>query len=507
MRHALVMLALGGCVRAGFTDDPLQLSSVHPKSSPVGVSTLLSIKGAGFEQGSTIQIGGMDCLEVKFRSSTDVTCLSPLLAEGPADVTATVTEGHTAVLPGGFIVYRAATADATFGNEGVVTTDIAGGNDYIWDSVVLLDDDRILIVGEFSVGQTGVRQPLLARYTPNGQLDSSFGTGGLVKVPVPPGFKQAWYCDHKLTSDGRIVAAGNGRDADGHVLTHIARFWGDGRRDTTFAKDGVWSAQIGDSIDHSCQIELDQTDAIYVGGHMNAGTDFDVQLLRLRADGQIDVTYGANGRFRIDPGLEELSFDFALLPDRRAVMGVAESPRVRLMGVTSDGHLDTAFGEGGYVALPSGDTAAGMNRILLQDDGTMLVFGQTSDATTSTGHDAAIWRILPGGVLDTDFGANGVAVGDFNHATDTAYDGTVLPDGRIVAVGDSRGSYGDGAIWAFTATGVVDTSAGSGSLLVDVNGEHDRFYAVEQDSFGRLVAVGRTDNGTDRDLLIVRRWP
>src|SRR5262249_33815551 len=67
------------------------------------------------------------------------------------------------------------TLDITFGNEGAVTTDF-GGNRDVASAVVIQPDGKILVAGTATTGlNLGFA---LARYNPNGSVDTTFGVGG-----------------------------------------------------------------------------------------------------------------------------------------------------------------------------------------------------------------------------------------------------------------------------------------------------------------------------------------
>ena len=67
--------------------------------------------------------------------------------------------------------------DLSFGNNGKVTTTFGGISDQGLGSVVQ-PDGKIVVVG-FS-NASGNNNFALARYNPDGSLDSSFGTNGLI---------------------------------------------------------------------------------------------------------------------------------------------------------------------------------------------------------------------------------------------------------------------------------------------------------------------------------------
>src|SRR5205823_12601729 len=72
--------------------------------------------------------------------------------------------------------------DPRFGNGGVVQTDFAQTDDYVF-AVGMQPDGKIIVSG-----QSGIYPDLhsaLVRYNRNGRLDSTFGTGGKVVVMFP----------------------------------------------------------------------------------------------------------------------------------------------------------------------------------------------------------------------------------------------------------------------------------------------------------------------------------
>jgi len=63
--------------------------------------------------------------------------------------------------------------DPTFGTGGKVTTDFGGGTDQAF-AVALQPDGKIVAAGQAN------NDFALARYNPDGSLDNSFGTAGMV---------------------------------------------------------------------------------------------------------------------------------------------------------------------------------------------------------------------------------------------------------------------------------------------------------------------------------------
>jgi uncharacterized delta-60 repeat protein len=108
--------------------------------------------------------------------------------------------------------------DARFGSGGTVTTAI--GSDWAFAYGLARQANGKLVAAGFSSPAGIPRSALtLARYTPEGTLDSAFGSGGTVTIQTPEaGIASAV----ALQPDGRIVTAGYG--SGGFAL---ARFLGD----------------------------------------------------------------------------------------------------------------------------------------------------------------------------------------------------------------------------------------------------------------------------------------
>ena len=108
--------------------------------------------------------------------------------------------------------------DTAFGTLGLVTTDIGGGEDFGEDLAVQADDS-IIVVGRAS--STTLLDMAVARYHPDGGIDTGFGQNGIVTTDFHGSgdFGQ----DVRVQPDGKIVAAGytaNGANTE-FALTRI----------------------------------------------------------------------------------------------------------------------------------------------------------------------------------------------------------------------------------------------------------------------------------------------
>jgi uncharacterized delta-60 repeat protein len=110
--------------------------------------------------------------------------------------------------------------DTTFGTGGRVTTDFGRGNSAT--RIALQADGRIVVGGASSDGSAFA----VERFNSNGSLDTTFGTGGKTVTSFPG---KADLASVVLQADGRIVAAGSTQDNTNVTHFAFARYTGDSR--------------------------------------------------------------------------------------------------------------------------------------------------------------------------------------------------------------------------------------------------------------------------------------
>lgn len=159
-----------------------------------------------------------------------------------------------------------------------------------------------------------------------------------------------------------------------------------------------------------------------------------------------------------------------------------------------DGSLDTTFSSDGLRAIvfPIG-ASAGWSTATAPNN-KLVIAGSVSNGSNI---DFALARLDDSGALDTTFGSNGLVNTGVGSSNEVAIDVTVQSDGRIKAVGysDSSGSnFNDFAIAAYTATGALDTTFGSGGKATTHMGGDDVAFSVLQQPDNKLVLGGYSES-------------
>jgi len=83
------------------------------------------------------------------------------------------------------------TPDTTFDGDAIVKTPVPNSQFEGLRDAVLLPDGKILGVGAAAIGQFLRVYPLLARYNPNGSLDTTFDSDGFVLTDMPVNARSA----------------------------------------------------------------------------------------------------------------------------------------------------------------------------------------------------------------------------------------------------------------------------------------------------------------------------
>ncbi len=157
------------------------------------------------------------------------------------------------------------TLDATFGSGGIVTT--AAGASAAAAALVRQPDGKLVVAGTRAT-VTIDRDVLLVRYHADGTPDTAFGSGGVVTTSIRRPDDAMVLA---LQSDGKLVAGGRSSDeATGYDFV-LVRYRPDGSIDASFGTGGVVLTSVGASGDEGTALVHQPDGKLVLAGGYDAG--------------------------------------------------------------------------------------------------------------------------------------------------------------------------------------------------------------------------------------------
>lgn len=323
----------------------------------------------------------------------------------------------------------------------------------------------------------------IVRLNADGSLDTTFGGDGIDIVPAARA-PEARGEKTVVQADGKILIAVGLADS-----VQLERYNSDGTPDTTFGTNGVTSIDIAyDFRDADLKALPDGTFYFSVRGPETTS------VFKLNNDGSPMGSFGDNGVLVVD-GENDPSYHSgiaAVQADGSVVTGYWNGFGFQLQRFTPDGELDTTFGTNGRVSFNPALGLEGVAHIVVQDDGKIIVMDQTGGYTL-----ASVFRLNADGSFDTSFGGDGRVVLEFEDATSLA----VQKDGKVLVAGSGDRDFN---VLRLNADGSVDTSFGSqdGKLHVDgYTGGDDLRGADAAEVINGLAGDDVLQGNGGRDLL------
>ena len=417
------------------------------------------------------------------------------------------------------------------------------------EALTLQADGKVLLSGvAYSVLQPSNNTDAniaMARFTPFGQIDPTFGEAGQVVTNVKGGSTDDQAnAITTVQGDGKILTATVSSNIDGLDFA-ITRHHPDGSLDTSFngqgwvktdirtkrtLEDGWYGPELITHIsnDYPVAVAVQPDGKIILGGSSIQSVDqYENEslfvLVRYNSDGSLDHTFANNGiliqeGLGTQPGLYNTApsnymADMALQADGKIVITglgwfdqTPPAPGYDFVTIryNSDGTRDTSFGTDGIV-ITNGHTVKKNDypsSLLIQPDGKIIVAGDFTGYYGSPARSITLIRYNQNGTLDTSFDGDGkISLAMTRHLyglyEDFSLEDIALQeDGSIIAGGELCYNYHCYFILSkFLSDGERDLSFGYGGTGYSVLTYSSYFSsvwlnAISTQSDGRILAVG-----------------
>lgn len=401
-------------------------------------------------------------------------------------------------LRGSYLVIRYqsdGTPDNSFGLDGLMTSFWPVSWAY-FNAIAVQKDGKITAGGnKFAVTADGVgAQPFIARYKSNGELDSSFGSMGTRELAFPAGYEKM-----VIQSDGKYLIGGSYSALPARLFA-LARYNPDGSIDSSFSDDGLILDSIGTSnYLSSLAVQPDGKIVVSGTGYPAFSDDSYFFIARYNTDGSRDNSFSGDGAVTINVNSWiDVAYAMVIRPDGKVVV-IGNSgmypANVLIVQLNQDGSPDPAFGNQGIVLFPQGMDNA-VHTAVLQPDG-RLVLGVVVKA--NEGGDLMLMRLNIDGTPDSSFSDDGEQIIDFEESYETANVLIIQPTGKIIGGGYASGP--DLLLFRLNEDGSLDSSfSDDGYLIQDFGYGSDLINALALDG-NRVYAAGVTDYGIEQGFI------
>ncbi len=287
----------------------------------------------------------------------------------------------------------------------------------------------------YALGE-GLNSYFVNRFHPTGRLDLSFGTNGNGRIGSAHDSFSGNKPNFKILPDGKLLFPATLSNAP-TVYMSLFELDQDGIPD--FGGRIVLDFGQGESMASQLQL-LPNGQKMLIGfWRRNSRDVWQLASCRLRGDNQLDRAYGKNGWKKQGIQLDNFTMETAILADGKLLVSGTQADRFAIFRFLPDGQLDPDFGFEGKVSTDFPGHEASMYDMQLLPDGRILLAGGVVDEDgAAVSQDIGLACYLPDGRLDRGFGEEGRFVLDIDGGPDVAYDILLDAKNRILLTGSSR---------------------------------------------------------------------
>jgi len=322
----------------------------------------------------------------------------------------------------------AGTLDTSFASGGVLVQNLkAGKGGELARGIVVQSTGKIVVYGtvEHGLPTETTRDMVVARFNPNGTLDTSFGTGGVKTLVLTGGESVATWglTKYSNTNEDLLLVGARKQAIDAAAPINemvVIRLSGvDGAVDNTFGpnSDGTFSLGLATNQNPKTATLVPPDNKILVSAYTNAGGNKPV-VVKLNANGTRDTSFATNGVFfpetgvpGLDPSGTAEAYAATLQGTKIVTTGygreVSTQPAVGWISLrlSENGAVDTTYGTNGHVFFGVNGQPANSQGMTVLSDKRLVLVGRASppkpsaDAGNQSQH-AAIAVLTENGAFD-----------------------------------------------------------------------------------------------------------
>ena len=285
------------------------------------------------------------------------------------------------------------TLDTNFNTNGIV--EINNGYSNTGYKIVVANDGKIFVGGTIATSTTS--QLAIIKLNDNGTYDTSFNLDGISTTDIGNGSNGNYISDMNILSDGKIMTLAN----TGYSIL-LARFTDNGEPDTSYGDgDGIYEYSSGNANFeyYATEFHINTDDTIFmlatkfcVGCNPGSGSNTDRFIFKINASGAYDNTFNGNGEYFIDDFFSP-SVSMAVSPTQEVYIAVKLFD-FQLRKLTSSGTLDTSFyGDGSWNPSETERRKMFPLEMSLNSSGELMILAKSTINTLSD--DSLFYSILP----------------------------------------------------------------------------------------------------------------